>query len=107
MEEYIFPFQDVSDINIVINNECLSFDYFDSLYFSTASVNLPSRINSPLDEKDDLINNQIESTIHQCKYYDSQIFESISQCNRFYLLFNNIISFIANFDAYVLSCFSS
>ena len=46
--------------------------------FSTTNVNLPSRNNTSLDELDDLINNQKEYTIHQCKYYDSQRFESIS-----------------------------
>ena len=101
--QYFIPLQDVSDINTVDNKEYLSFDYFDSLQFSTANVNLTSRKNSSLDEIDDLRNNQIESTIHQSKYYDSQTFESISQCNKFSLLFNNIYSFNANFDAYLLS----
>ena len=74
MEEYIFPYQDVSDINIVINNDHLIFEYFDSLHFSTANVNLLCRNNSSLDELDELIINQIESTIHQYKYYNSQRF---------------------------------
>ena len=106
MGEYIFPFQDVSNINFVIHIEYLSSDYFDPFYFSTANVNLPSRNKRSLEEIDDLINNQIESTIHQCKYYDLQTFESISQCNIFYLQFNNINCFKANFNAYLLSYFS-
>ena len=107
LEEYISPFQDVSDINFVKNNEYLYFDCFDSLDFPTANANLPSCNKSSLDEIDDLINNQIESIIHQCKYYDSQTFENISKCNRFSLLFTNINSFITNFDAYLLSYFST
>ena len=107
MEEYFFPFQDVRDINVVLNNENLYFDYFDSLHFCTSIVRKPSRNNSSLDEKYDLINNEIKSTIHQCKYYDSQRFQSIFQCNRFSLLFDNINSFNANFDAYLLSHFST
>ena len=70
----LFHCQDVTDINIVINNEYITFYYFDSIHFSTANGNFPSRNNKSLDELDELINNHIESTINQCKYYDSQDF---------------------------------
>ena len=64
------------------NNEILSFDYFDTLHFSTAYVNLPSRNNGQFDEIDELTNNYKEYTIHQCKYYNSHGFDSISHCKR-------------------------
>ena len=75
--------------------------------FSSANFNLPSRNNSSLDEIHELINNQIEYTIYQYKYYDSQRFESISQCNRFSLLFNNINRLNASLNPYLLSYFST
>ena len=53
IEQYIFHFQDVNDINSVINNDCLTLDYFESLNFSTTSVNL-------LDGMDEQSNKQID-----------------------------------------------
>ena len=106
MEEYIFPFQGVSDFNFVIQNEILSFDQFDSLHFSTVNIDSVNRFNE-IDEIDEQINNQIDFTINNCEYYDAQRFASLPHCSNFSLLFCNINSFNANFDNYLLSYFSN
>ena len=106
MEEYIFPFQGVSDFNFVIQNEILSFDQFDSLHFSTVNIDSVNRFNE-IDEIDEQINNQIDFTINNCEYYDAQRFASLPHCSNFSLLFCNINSFNANFDNYFLSYFSN
>ena len=56
MEEYIYPFQDVSNSNVDISIECLSFHFFGALHFSTANINLPNRSNNLLDVVGEQIN---------------------------------------------------
>ena len=108
MEEYNFTFHDVDDLLVNIgHNERLSFDQFDSLRFSFVNAHSSYRFDNSLDEIDQQINSPIDSVIYNCEYYDAQKFKSVHNFNSLSLLFSNINSLNANFESYLLSCFSN
>ena len=97
MDEFIFPFSELSDFNRLFSDEILPYDYFSSL--NSLCSEFPSNTNHNNNDEIDLEilnNNNIP-----CSYFDVNSFGNFSGLDKISLLSLNINSLPKNFDNFV------